>query len=142
MAETYYRKLGGTYYEGSNFESLLQYNDLRGYVYAGVANSYPQGVENRRRAAEALEIAPNHYYTNHVYGAALFHEGNYEAAARHFEASVNANLNYPWSVVRLAECAEKRGDRATAVRLARQVADRDPMPGAQDTAQAIIKRNS
>lgn len=141
-AETQFRALGDTYHEGTNFDDLLHYNDLRGYVYAAVANAYPQGVENRRRAAEALEISPNHYYTNHVYGAALFHEGNYEAAARHFEASMNVNPNYPWSAVRLAECAEKRGDRATALRLARQVADRDPMPGAQDTAQAIIKRNS
>jgi tetratricopeptide (TPR) repeat protein len=141
-AETLYRTLGDTYHEGTNFDDLLQYNNMRAYVYAAVASKYPQGEEIRRRAAEALEISPDHYYTNHIYGMTLLRDGNHEAAARHFEVSRNVNKDYPWSAIGLAECAETRGDRAAAVRFAKQAIDADTMPGAQEAGQTIIERNS
>jgi tetratricopeptide (TPR) repeat protein len=115
---------------------------MRAYVYAAVASKYPQGEEIRRRAAEALEISPDHYYTNHIYGMTLLRDGNHEAAARHFEVSRNVNKDYPWSAIGLAECAETRGDRAAAVRFAKQAIDADTMPGAQEAGQTIIERNS
>ena len=50
-AEPLFRALGDTYHEGTNFEDLLQYNNMRDYVYAALASTYPQGEEIHRRAA-------------------------------------------------------------------------------------------
>ncbi|MBL7649332.1 MAG: DUF4034 domain-containing protein [Candidatus Hydrogenedentes bacterium] len=142
LAETYFRKLGDTYYEGNgSFEHVLEYNNYRGYVYAFMANAMAPGDERSVRIKEALDLAPNHYYTNYIYGMELFDKGDHAGSKPYMEKSRDVYPGYVWSTCRLAEIAEKAGQRDEAVRLARAVFDLEPEQIQMDHAQAIIDRN-
>lgn len=125
-AERIFRELGDVYYEGTNFEHLVQYNNFRGNTYAAVAFELPRGPERRQRAIEAVEVAPNHYYTNYFCGKELLEDGELDLARKHFELSREADRSYAWSTYRLAEVAEKSGNREEALRMAREVFELNP----------------
>jgi len=142
LAETYFRKLGDTYYEGNgSFENVLVYNNYRGYVYAFMANAMSPGDERSVRIKEALDLAPNHYYTNYIYAMELFDKGDHAGSKPYFEKSRDVYPGYVWSTCRLADIAEKAGQRKEAVRLAKQVFDLEPEQIQMDHAQGIIDRN-
>jgi tetratricopeptide (TPR) repeat protein len=141
-ADYYFRILGERYPEGTNYKDLMEYNDYRGNSCAAVARAMPLGPERTARIAEALKIAPDHFYTNYLYGVELAASGDPDGARMYLERSREVKPSYVWSTYRLAEVAEQSGRKADAVSLAKEVLSMGPDEEQRSLAKGIIERNS
>jgi len=141
-ATTCFRTLGDRYYEGAGFDHVTQYNNFRGNSYAAVAYDIEDEVPRWELAVEALEIAPNHHYTNYFYGTELLYRGEFDEARRHFEISRDAWPGFVWSTYRLGEVAESTGNPTEAVRQARAVLTLNPNDEQRARAEEMIARNA
>lgn len=141
LADQHFRMLGDKFPEGTNFKDLLEYNNYRGNACAASANKMPVGPERMDRAKEALDIAPDHYYTNYIYGVELVVACNVDSGVMHLERSRQLNPDYLLSTYRLAEIAEQTGRRAEALSLARELLAKDPDDDIRTGAQKLVDRN-
>lgn len=142
LADQHFRMLGDNFPEGTNCKDLLEYNNRRGYACAVVANSKIGTPEARPLAEEALAIAPDHYYTNHVYGTLLFIEEDYAGSLPYFEKASTVGPKYLWSQIRLAEVADKLGQKAEAIQRAKNLLTLELDADQQKRVQAVIDRNN
>ncbi len=115
-AAEYFALVGDRFHKNSSFEDLLEFNDCRATTLVKIALDQPQPFQSEQ-LMNALEMAPNHYYTNYAYGLALLEEGKLEEARQMLEYATTCESEHylPWAG--MARLAYESGNCPEAVEM-------------------------
>ena len=139
-----YRQIGTNYYDiyDGQFRDVLQYNGRRAFVYARAANLIKNKRERLERAKEAVEIGPDHYYTNYVMGRALLNSSDNQGAMDYLRRSIEINPDYLWAHYLLARAEEKSGKKQDALERVQALLEGELDPDLRENCEALVRRNS
>lgn len=105
------------------------------YMFGNISDNPMQGILQVREIAQQH---PNNLYAQYILGLGGKKSGQYDKAMEHFSVILNHQPNNLEAAFQLAECAELKGDKATAIKWYQHLQEVVPNPEIkQEIAQRI-----